>query len=231
MSIRYTPLPSHQSGHRIQDDIENEMHAAFDYSEDEDEDNANPESRPLNPAHSSPQQSMPSTPLPGAYDFENVDYDYPPPGSPPRPTAFALPNEHGNSNGLIPTLDSNNRPFQRQNWLQHTASRVLPSTLADRLGLRTSRISGAVGGGTINDGVFANVTAKPSAPVRVQEGVSFPMYQQLDIDAVQGMKLLLCRKILGTKFHHRMPLRRPMPYPPTGIPQSMLRLHLIRLEK
>ncbi|KAF8351338.1 hypothetical protein F5887DRAFT_937018 [Amanita rubescens] len=163
------PLPSHQPGHRTQHDIDSEMHAAFDYSEDEDDDDsADLESRPLNPVHTSPHH--PSTAVPGTYDFENVDYDYPPPGSPPRPTAVALPNEHGNTNGLIPTFDDSSRPFPRQNWLQRTASRALPSSLAERLGLQPSRPSGAVGGGTLNDGVFANVTAKPSAPVRIQEG-------------------------------------------------------------
>ncbi len=183
MSTRYAPLPSHQPGNRTQDDLDSEMHAAFDYSEDEDDDTADLESRPLNPVHTSPHHSAPSTAVPGTYDFENVDYDYPPPGSPPRPTAVALPNEHGNTNGLIPTFDDSSRPSPRQNWLQRAALRALPSSLAERLGLQPSRPSGAVGGGTLNDGVFANVTAKPSAPVQIREGASFLPCQLLYIDA------------------------------------------------
>ncbi|KAK2466313.1 hypothetical protein APHAL10511_001955 [Amanita phalloides] len=171
MSIRYAPLPARLPDHRVRHDIDSEMHAAFDYSDDEDEDPSQSESTPLHPAPTSPlspHHSAPHTALPGTYDFENFDYDYPPPGSPPRPTAFALPNEHGNTNGLIPSFDST-RPSS-QSWLQRAASRVLPSALLDRLPLRPSKPTGAVGGGIHNDGVFANVTAKPSAPVRIREG-------------------------------------------------------------
>lgn len=172
MTNRYAPLPSHHSDRHARDDIDSEMHAAFDYSEDEEEDSSSPESRPLNPVHTSPSSPAPDTALPGTYDFENVDYDYPPPGSPPRPSSFALPNEHGNTNGLIPSFDNTNTRSPRQNWLQRTALHVLPSTLADRIGVRHSRPAGAVGGGINNDGVFANVTAKPAAPVRIREGMS-----------------------------------------------------------
>ncbi|KAF8639718.1 hypothetical protein AX17_000980 [Amanita inopinata Kibby_2008] len=172
MSNRYAPLPNPQSDPHSHD-IDGEMQAAFDYSEDEEEDQANSESRPLNPTSTSPSYSrLPQTTTqpPGTYDFENVDYDYPPPGSPPRPSTVALPNEHGNTNGLIPTFDGTNRPFPRQRWIQRTAFRLLPQTLVERLRLRPSRPSGPIGGGTHNDGVFANVTAKPSALVHIQEG-------------------------------------------------------------
>ncbi len=84
------------------------MEAAFDYSEDEDDVNMTTESQPLNPEPTSPQR-VPPPPLPfqhspGAYNFEFVDYDYPPPGSPPSPSATALPNNIGNSNGLVPNF-------------------------------------------------------------------------------------------------------------------------------
>lgn len=169
MPNRYAPVPNPRSEFPVRDEMEHEMKAAFDYSEGEEEldDNNESESRPLNPVHTSPSQSTAGS---GMYDFENLDYDHPPPGSPPRPSSTALPNEHGNTNGLIPSFNSIPRPSPPQNWLQRTAAQALPSSLTDRLGLRRARPAGAIGGGVQNDGVFANVTAKPSMPVRVQEG-------------------------------------------------------------
>jgi hypothetical protein len=144
------------------------MDAAFDDSDDEGDDS---ESRPLNPAPTSPRathSSRPSAHIPGTYDFENVDYDYPPPGSPPGPSAVALPNEFGNSNGLVPdTFDVNSAaPGPRRGWFSRTAAAVLPSHYIQRFGMgsRNQVI------GNNNDGVFANVTAKPTPPIRVQDG-------------------------------------------------------------
>jgi len=179
----YTPLPNPRTNARTQRDQEEEMAAAFDYSETEDDDQDASETQPLNSQSSPnnnprdftapplPQSSLPqpATPhSPGTYDFENVDYDCPPPGSPPRPSATALPNDHGNSNGLVPSFDAAQPP--RRNWLQRTAAAVLPPNVAERIGLGTQIPSGPVGSGTSNDGVFANVTAKPTAPARIQEG-------------------------------------------------------------
>ena len=172
MAHRYAPLPNPSPGHdATQRDREVEMQAAFDYSDDEDEADNTSESRPLNPIPTSPNSTapLPSHP-PGAYDFENVDYDYPPPGSPPGPSAIALPNTYGNSNGLIPVfIPTENRGPNRM-WFQRAAAAVLPSTVINRLGLARRVPTGPIGGGTSNDGVFANVTAKPSAPVRVEDG-------------------------------------------------------------
>ncbi|KII93323.1 hypothetical protein PLICRDRAFT_58960, partial [Plicaturopsis crispa FD-325 SS-3] len=48
---------------------------------------------------------------------------------------------------------------------------LLPSHYVQRWGLAPPRRpAGAVGGGLNNDGVFANVTAKPTRPVRIQDG-------------------------------------------------------------
>ncbi|KAG5221558.1 Metal homeostatis protein [Salix suchowensis] len=98
------------------------------------------------------------------YDFENVEYDYPPPGSPPLPSAYARPNEIGNSNGQIPDfeLDASRRP--RGGWLKRTIAAALPASVSQRVGLAPRLPAGVVGGGLNNDGVFANVTAKPAAP-------------------------------------------------------------------
>ncbi|KAF9008944.1 hypothetical protein BDQ17DRAFT_1349254 [Cyathus striatus] len=143
MSHRYAPLANDpRTDRHMHRDQQVEMEAAFDYSDDEDD---NSESTPLNPS---------STPPP-SYDFENLDYaSYPPPGSPPTPSARALPNDIGNSNGLVPSFDHTSNPAARseQPWINTT----LPQ--------------GPVGGGTRNDGVFANVTAKPTRPLRIHDG-------------------------------------------------------------
>jgi hypothetical protein len=160
MSHRYAPLPTPRTDPAAQ----SEMEAAFGSPEDDDDD-VTPESQPLNP----------SPPTPGSYDFENVDYDYPPPGSPPPPSSFAVPNNYGNSNGVIPSpaLDTAS-PGPRRGWFKRSAAALLPSHYVQRLGWGSGRPTGVVGGGTNNDGVFANVTAKPSRPVRITEGVNPP---------------------------------------------------------
>lgn len=178
MSNRYVAVPTIRGEHPARDEMNTEMQAAFDYSEDDDDldDGNEAESAPLNPEHTSPASPSQHLPSPGVaapdtYDFENVEYDRPPPGSPPRPSAMALPNEHGNSNGLIPNFNTIPRSSLHQNWIQRTAARVIPPTFAGRLGIHHARPAGAIGGGVQNDGVFANVTAKPSVPVRIQEGM------------------------------------------------------------
>lgn len=157
MSTRYAPLPSNPS----QDtDAQRELDNAFDDSDDEHD-----ESTPLNngrnsdtpsPIHS-PNNTSTRQQHPGTYDFENVDYDFPPPGSPPPPSSVALPNQWGNTNGLVPE-STPDRPASRANWFTRF------------VGLTPRLPGGAVGGGSNNDGVFSNVAAKPSAPVRVQDG-------------------------------------------------------------
>jgi hypothetical protein len=170
MSHRYAPLPNPGHGHPpSQHDREAEMEAAFDGSDDED-DNAT-ESQPLNPQSFSPETPLAAQQNSVVYNFENLDYDYPPPGSPPPPSTTALPNSIGNSNGFIPTFTPQtlNRDPHRM-WFQRAAAALLPSSVSSSIGLTPRRPTGPVGGGTNNDGVFANVTAKPTAPVRAQDG-------------------------------------------------------------
>jgi len=157
MSNRYAPLPNPRSDR----DANEEMEAAFDASDDEEDDHAS-ETQPLNPTPPTPSAIR----VPGTYDFENVDYDYPPPGSPPSPSARALPNDYGNSNGLVPSFNDSSRPGAKQSWLSRTAAAILPARYAQRFGLNSAP---AVIGNN-NDGVFANVTAKPTRPIRVQDG-------------------------------------------------------------
>ncbi|KAG7449091.1 uncharacterized protein BT62DRAFT_887639 [Guyanagaster necrorhizus] len=164
MSNRYAPLPNPRSDR----DAQHEMEAAFDDSDDEDA----TESQPLNVTYRSavtaPQPAT-ASPIPGSYDFENVDYDYPPPGSPPPLSSTALPNNFGNSNGLIPSFNigSLREPLSRQGWFKRTVGAILPSHYVNR---SPQHPEGVFGGGTSNDGVFANVTAKPSRAMRVQQG-------------------------------------------------------------
>lgn len=182
MSHRYVPLPNPRPGSQAQRDQEEEMAAAFDYSDDDDDNDDDDDShnaletQPLNPQ---PTLNTPrfsentgrtqSATAPSTYDFENVDYDYPPPGSPPMPSSTALPNNIGNSNGLIPSFHPAAPPFH-MNWLRRSAAAVLPPRLMHKFRIRYYRPSGPVGSGSSNDGVFANVTAKPTAPMRIQQG-------------------------------------------------------------
>jgi hypothetical protein len=161
MSSRYAPLPNDPRAEGI---AQHEMEAAFDDSDDEEISETHPLTRNSNNPPSNNR-------APGSYDFENVDYDYPPPGSPPAPSAVALPNNHGNSNGLIPTFEPGpSHNVSQRTWMSRVLTSVLPSRYSERLGYRQVSRTGLVGGGTRNDGVFANVTAKPSRPVTVQEG-------------------------------------------------------------
>ncbi|KAH9899819.1 hypothetical protein C8Q73DRAFT_681127 [Cubamyces lactineus] len=217
MSARYAPLPN---PHTDPDAI-NEMEAAFDDSDDDDDHHTpvtsrngyqslpNAEPEPARHSYDDDRHHTASTHAPapsGTYDFENVDFDYirPPPGSPPGPSTRALPNEFGNSNGYVPSFsqvrtDASPAPSQRRgpSWFRKTAQAVLPSHYVQRFGLADpERPHGPIGGGTANDGVFANVTAKPSRGVRIQDGDDVfivpeevqkevpPSYAQAQADAV-----------------------------------------------
>ena len=168
MSSRYAPLPNPQTDPLLND----EMEAAFEDDDDDDTHDDHAESRPLNPTPFA--SSVPHTPTLGVYDFENFDYaSLPPPGSPPGPSSVALPNDIGNSNGSIPSPSEVLHVDEpRSNWFRRTARSILPSSLHHRLHLDYEPTPGVIGGGTHNDGVFANVTAKPSRPVQLREGPS-----------------------------------------------------------
>ena len=170
MSARYAPLPTQQPSEHSDDELD----AAFNGSDDEfdDDDDTAPvsESQPLNPSRSGraspplPNRNRPQPiAIPGAYDFERVDYDVPPPGSPTR----AMVNDYGNSNGLVPSFDtdagsSGNGHGGARSWFSRTATNLLPSHYVRQLGLGGPSTPAAhVGGGGSNDGVFANLSAKP----------------------------------------------------------------------
>lgn len=233
MPARYAPLPNPHTD----PDAQNEMEAAFLESDDEDEDHQ-PVTQPSRNGYSSLANDEPSSATrdgPAPYDFENVAYDAdwarPPPGSPPPGALF--PHAQGNSNGLVPDFSSVPPSSQRPGgWLRRTAQRVLPSQYAERLGLRGHRPDGAVGGGSVNDGVFANVTAKPSTGVRVQDGafnrltlflfavVPPPSWQALVPGShrlcSQVIARISSRRRLRRMHLHRMHLHRQMLFHRTG---------------
>jgi hypothetical protein len=154
MSARYAALPSSQSA----PDARRELEAAFE----SDDDDGNTESTPLHihPLDAGPHSADSASSIPAAYDFER-DYDYPPPGSPPRPSAVALPNDYGNSNGQIPTSPVS-VSVPRPSFFRRAVGAVLPTHYI-RIPAESQRAQ-TRGGGLENDGVFANVMAKPQRP-------------------------------------------------------------------
>lgn len=155
---RYAPLPNPRST----EEAEREMDDAF---EEDDSENT-----PLNVSYAAPTPTHArarSTPQ-GTYNFEHeYEYDFPPPGSPPRPSSVALPNDIGNSNGVLPT-DEPHIPrtdaSSRRNFFRRTFGALLPTHYQP---LPTQVNVPGRGGGLMNDGVFANVMAKPARQVQI----------------------------------------------------------------
>ncbi|KAI0705783.1 hypothetical protein C8T65DRAFT_652713 [Cerioporus squamosus] len=173
MPTPYAPLPNPRYA---AEDAQRELDDAFD-SDDEGQDSSEstPLTRALPPRSDShyhppldgefPEPIPTPQSVPGGYDFER-DYDYPPPGSPPGPSSVALPNDFGNSNGFLPT--SPVRPPQPSvSFWRRAAGALLPQHYVrvptEAPGRRF------VGGGTENDGVFANVAAKPSRGIEITD--------------------------------------------------------------
>ncbi|KAI6152156.1 hypothetical protein BKA82DRAFT_4107874 [Pisolithus tinctorius] len=173
MSIRYAPVPNP----RTEPDANAELDAAFDDSDDEAIDESHPLRRPTPSSELNQPQWNDHLQEQSAltYDFDSPipDYDQPPPGSPPPPTAFALPNSIGNNNGTIPTFTPNDIPRTHPSWWKRATTSLLPNYLISRFRVDVSPRGSrpVMGGGTGNDGVFNNITAKPSTSgVRVQDG-------------------------------------------------------------
>ena len=173
MPTPYAPLPNPRYA---AEDAQRELDDAFD-SDDEGQDSSEstPLTRALPPRSDShyhppldtefPEPIPTPQSVPGGYDFER-DYDYPPPGSPPGPSSLALPNDFGNSNGLLPTAPV--RPPQpRVSFWRRAAGALLPQHYV-RVPMEAPGPR-VVGGGTENDGVFANVAAKPSRGIEITD--------------------------------------------------------------
>jgi hypothetical protein len=235
MSARYAPIPNPHTDTLLND----EMEAAFE-AEDEEEEEQHTESHPLNPTSTSSTPVPHSPPTPGIYDFENFDYaSLPPPGSPPRPSSSSLPNDIGNSNGFIPS-PSDVRPVDtpRSNWLRKKARSLLPNSIVHRLHLDyDSTASGIVGGGTNNDGVFANVSAKPSRQVQLRNGACLILISPLSLPSPfcahpqpsHQVTMFTSFRKSHRRTHHPLTLQpRPTPSHSTGKRQSTHHHHLTR---
>ncbi|THH13965.1 hypothetical protein EW146_g6310 [Bondarzewia mesenterica] len=157
-SARYAPLPNS----RAEPDAEREMDEAFGMEDDDEQASEHGETTPLTVKSSTPpdgSHDVSTAQGNGIYDFER-DYDYPPPGSPPDPSSRALPNSFGNSNGYLPT--SPVAPsVPRPSFFRRAVGTLLPSYY-QRVPIEDVRVRRR-GGGIENDGVFANVMAKPGA--------------------------------------------------------------------
>ncbi|KAF8551383.1 hypothetical protein OG21DRAFT_1418073 [Imleria badia] len=162
MPAGYAPLPTQQPTR----EADRELDEAF-ASDDEEEQHYDSAATPTQ-SRSSAEFPKASSTLPAVYDFErSFDYARPPPGSPPRPSAVALPNDFGNSNGLVPSSPVATA-IHHPSFFRRVVGAILPThytRLPTTGGVSHSR---TIGGGTQNDGVFANVTAKPSRPVQVR---------------------------------------------------------------
>lgn len=214
MSSRYERIPNPHSTHREDED---ELEAAFDDSDDNDSDDNDQLS--ASSIHIQEQRPLVQRDSTSHYDFERVDYDYPPPGSPPHPTASALPDNaaYGNTNGLVPSSPVE-RPTRRTPAYRSWLSRIIP--FYHRLA-PTQRPQGRVGGGAENDGVFANLMSKPTRARRVEDedGVHFvPEETQSEAPPVL---YLLNPKFTFNIIISLMQWPKLMQFPPTGKLQFM----------
>jgi hypothetical protein len=156
MPRRYVQIPTQQP--------DDELEAVFDASDEEHDDTVvqrplllpaqrglqgfTDEERVDQPqlASSTPQQPT----LNGRYNFE---YDYPPPpGSPPQERAEPS-NTWGNSNGIVPD-------FSHPHILRQRTTGWLSRTWGALTGWKRPEPR-VFGGGTQNDGVFGNISARP----------------------------------------------------------------------
>jgi len=155
---RDTLLSNARSLHAVR-----EMDDAFDDNDNDDQQEAMPltQFHPQSPVSLLSSRTCTDAAGPNPYDFER-EYDFPPPGSPPSPSTSALPNNYGNSNGYLPTSPIIRSP--PQSIFRRTFGAFLPQSYYQPL----SSDGRPRGGGTDNDGVFANVTAKPASSMSVQ---------------------------------------------------------------
>lgn len=158
---QYAPVPASQGD---ADNADRQIEEAFDIGE-EDHDDQNHDHTPLLARHDAAEGRTPHasrTPITnrpttsgGLYNFE---YDFPPPGSPPADLAIA--NTWGNTNGVIISDPVNYNHNSRGNWVTRTW-RTLTGTGRQAV----IPEAGRVGGGTNNDGVFSNLSSRPTARI------------------------------------------------------------------
>ena len=226
---RYAPLPHFPQPSA---DAEREIREAFEL--DKDDEDATEEThltRGYEPAPiAAPHHaSAPAATTPGTYDFEReYDYDYPPPGSPPDQSK-AVPNNIGNSNGVLPGTPSRPDPHggsPQRSLFRRVAGALLPQHYQRVPAEPTA--SRPVGGGMDNDGVFANVMAKPGRAVAVQgeNGDVFMVPEEVQSNAppvspTPAMRYHSCAERCGFTSRSHTARRRRMPCRPTGRRQYM----------
>ena len=224
MPAGYTPLPNPRSN------PEREMADAFDLDEDVDDHHSTHESTPLTHNRQTPSVTSHAFPretssIPGAYDFER-EYDFPPPGSPPRPSSRALPNDFGNSNGLLPVAPVQ-RPKPRVSFFRRAIGAILPTHYA-RVPTTETHPLRPTGGGIENDGVFANVTAKPqpSRVIHTEDGAIYvtPETTEDQTPPVRCLYFLLkeIENLIHNPFYRPTQKHRQTLYLLTGRQQFML---------
>lgn len=152
---RYAPLP-------VNDDNDAELNRAFENSDDDDDGDHDHDHTPLLPRPIVTQRSPPPAPTPrtafqprtidGRYNFE---YDFPPPGSPPR--EFAGPNHWGNTNGVVVSGPINYDPESSNGWLSRAWT-----TLTGARNRGREIPAHPIGSGISNDGVFSNLSSRPT---------------------------------------------------------------------
>ncbi|KAL1744462.1 hypothetical protein HDZ31DRAFT_64056 [Schizophyllum fasciatum] len=180
MAGRYAPIPTST-------DAERELDDAFGPDDDADHHETAPLTgrRPADTDHDDYHRGEQATSaLAGGYDFDReYEYDRPPPGSPPPPSSRALPNDYGNTNGEIPTAPARPAmPRPRFGILRRAMGAILPIHYAPLpQGEGPTQV---IGGGLQNDGVFANVTAKPERGqlVRATNGETYVMPEDTQKD-------------------------------------------------
>jgi hypothetical protein len=86
-----------------------------------------------------------------------------------------MANDYGNTNGQVPSFDTDvtfagsGHGFVRS-WLSRRVANVLPSHYARRFVFGGPPPTARIGGGSMNDGVFFNLTAKPEVRGQRQTG-------------------------------------------------------------
>lgn len=194
----YTPLPI--SREPSFDSAEDEMERAFTPDDDDNE------LTHLAPIEGMAERTMaPTYTNQGApaYDFER-DYDIPPPGSPPATYSSSHP-AVGNSNGIIPSpsstvrLDSAGRS-SRLPFFRRAIGAILPQYYT-RLPTSDAESRRIHGSGVENDGVFANVQAKPARAATTETDENGNIYvvpeeTQKDAPPVSALRTRMLRERL-----------------------------------
>ncbi|PVG03623.1 hypothetical protein CPB86DRAFT_810696 [Serendipita vermifera] len=175
---QYAAVPSN-------DVDDNELEQAFAISDDEDAGRETHDRTPLLPPTEEQGEQSPlpvQTPrtvqnqrtINGRYNF---DYDFPPPGSPP--TDRAGTNHWGNTNGVVVSGPINyNFHSSQGNWF----SRAWRSLRGGNS--RGIEPSGRIGGGINNDGVFANLSSRPTNARRANATSNAAQQDDVEIETI-----------------------------------------------